>query len=95
MNPAPFACPRCGHSWKARGAAGPRRCPKCWTVVLADERKIRTDPIPLRQLVIASPPSLQEDWCAWRDGDEERRGWGKTQDEAINSLLEQEEEERE
>lgn len=26
--------PRCGHVWVPKGTMGPRRCPKCWTVVV-------------------------------------------------------------
>ena len=30
-----------------------------------------------------------DQWCAWRDGDEESgvRGWGNTEQEAIDDLL--------
>lgn len=31
-----FACKRCGHSWKPRGAQAPRLCPKCKSVRWAD-----------------------------------------------------------
>ena len=39
-------------------------------------------------------PIRQYDWCAFREGNEEAGGygWGRTEREAINSLLEQEDE---
>lgn len=45
-------------------------------------------PIPIRTM----------DWCAHRDGDEPndgggmRQGWGRTEDEAVKDLIEQEDE---
>ena len=60
---------------------------------MSDDRKIITrscwPPIPWRHF----------DWCAWRDGDEgdntTRRGWGTSEQEAIDDLLRLEDDDKE
>lgn len=47
----------------------------------------------LTEFIYPPIPIRSHDWCAWRDGHEEdgNYGWGRTEDEAIADLLQNEE----
>jgi hypothetical protein len=51
----------------------------------------KAEPPEIKVDLVAPPiPVRCWDWRAWRDGNEERQGWGKSSAEAVADLLEHE-----